>query len=101
MLCPVGRQLAPWRAIAAIAEQVVRLHQFVDFPRALVNDGRFAVSVEAADRILIGVSVRAMNLHGIGRGTLRSDSGKPFRETCLPRVAPAHVLQPSGSKPKQ
>src|SRR5262249_10711171 len=95
------RELAPRRAIRAIAEHVVGLHQLVDLARALVDDRALAVAVEAACRVLVGVAVRAMDLHAVAGRALRRDGGKPFREAGLARVPPAGVLQPAGAQPQE
>src|SRR5690606_28368227 len=68
-----GRQLAPRRPILAVPEQVVGLHERVDLARAFVDHGALAVAVEAADRILVGIAVGTVNLHGVGGGALRRD----------------------------
>src|SRR5450759_390078 len=57
----VRRQFTPRRAIGAITQQVIGLHQLVNFARALVDDRALAVPVEPAHRVLVGVAVRAVN----------------------------------------
>src|SRR5471032_3126751 len=81
----VRRQLAPRRPIDAVAEQVVGLHQLVDFARALIDDRALAIAIEASDRILVRVAVRPVDLHGVAGGALRGDGGEPFRQTGLAR----------------
>src|SRR5918995_1783401 len=71
------RKLATKRFVGTIAEHVVSLHQFVNFARALVDDGTFRVSIKAADGVLIGVSVGAVYLHRIRGRTFGCDGRKP------------------------
>src|SRR6266850_4596942 len=69
----VRRQLAPRRPVSAVAEQVIGLHEFVDFARAFVDDRALAVPVEAAHGVLVGVTVGPVDLNRISRGALRRD----------------------------
>src|SRR4051794_27889783 len=55
----ICRQFAARRTVGAVAEQVIGLHDFVNFARAFVNDRAFAVAEEAADGILVRVAVGA------------------------------------------
>ena len=89
----IGRQLAARRLVLAEAEHVVGLHQLVDLARALVDHRALAVAVEAADRILVGVAVGAVDLHGVAGGALGRDGREPLRQAGLARVAAAVVLQ--------
>src|SRR4051812_5989302 len=50
----IGRQLAASRTIGPVAEQVIGLHQLVNFTGALVNHGALAVAIEAAHRVFVG-----------------------------------------------
>src|SRR5665213_1182313 len=97
----VPRQLAARGPIAAIAEEIVGLHQFVNLARAFVDDRALAIAEEAAGRIFVGVAVRAVNLDAVGRGALGRDGGKPLRQTGFARVARAVVLHPAGAPPEQ
>ena len=91
----VRRQLAARRPIDAVAEQVVGLHDLVNLARAFVDHRALAVAVEAADRILVGIAVGAVNLHGVAGRALGRDGREPLREPGLARVAAARVLQPA------
>src|SRR4029079_13633605 len=82
-------------------EQIVGLHDRVDLPRALVDDGALAVPVEPPYRILVRVAVGTVNLYGVSVGSLRRDRHEPLREAGLAGVAPALVLQKPGSEPEQ
>src|SRR5579871_4399753 len=66
----VRREFASRRAIVAVAEQVVGLHDRVNLTRALVDDRAFAVAVETADGILVRVAVGAVDLDGVARRPL-------------------------------
>src|SRR5262245_20862541 len=61
-------QIAPRRAIDAVAEKIVSLHELVNFPRAFVNHRTLAVAIEPPDGILVGVAVGAVDLHRIAGG---------------------------------
>src|SRR5262245_61588576 len=67
----VCRKLAPGRPIGPVAEEIVCLHDLVDFARAFVNHRALAIPEEPADRILVGVAVCAVDLHGITGCALR------------------------------
>src|SRR5687768_11152443 len=95
------RKLATERLVGTIAEHVVSLHQFVNFARALVDDGAFRVSIKASDGVLIGVSVGAVYLHRIRCGTFGCDGRKPFRQAGLTRIALADILEPCRAEPQQ
>ena len=71
------------------AEHVIGLHDLVDLARALVDHRALAVAIEAADRVLVGVAVGAVHLHGVAGGALRGDGREPLRQAGLARVAPA------------
>src|SRR5262249_51879831 len=73
-----GRQIAPARFVRAEAERVIGLHEFVNFARALIDDGALAISIEADHRVIIRITVGAVNLDRIGRGPLGGHCGKPF-----------------------
>ncbi len=68
----VGRQLAPRRPVVPVAEQVVGLHDLVDFARALVDHGTLAVAIEAAHRVFVRVAVGAVDLDRVGRRRART-----------------------------
>src|SRR5437763_12188717 len=74
----VRRQFTTRRAIDAIPEHVVGLHQLVDLARTFVDHRAFAVAIEAAHRILVRVPIGAMNLHRVARRTFRGDGGEPL-----------------------
>src|SRR6185436_15156148 len=97
----IGRQLAPRGVVRPVAEQVVGLHQLVNFTRAFVNHRAFAVAIEAPDRVLVRVAVGAVNLHRVRCRALRCDGREPLRQPGLARVAAAEVLQPPGAHPQQ
>src|SRR6185295_9772184 len=61
----VSRQLDAPRLVLADAEGVVGLHDLVDLAGAFVDHGSLAVPVEAAHRVLVGVAVPAVDLHGV------------------------------------
>ena len=73
----------------------------MDLARAFVDHRALAVAVEAADRILVGVAVGAVDLHGVAGGALRRDGREPLRQPGLARVAPSLVLQPARAQPQQ
>src|SRR3977135_15207 len=100
-LRPVGRELTTRRPVRAITEQVVCLHQFVDFAGALVDDRALAVPVEAPHRIFIRIAVRTVNLDGIAGRALRRHGGEPFGQPRFTRIALALVLQPAGPQPEE
>ena len=64
----ITRQLAACRAIFAIAEQVIGLHQLVDLAGPFIDHGAFAVPEESAGRVFVGVPVGAMNLNAVAGG---------------------------------
>src|SRR5438874_4887724 len=97
----VGRQLDPPRLVPAEAEGVVGLHDLVDLAGAFVDDGGLAVAVVAADRVLVGVAVAAVDLHGVGGGALAGHGGEPLGERGLAGVAAALVLEPARAQPEQ
>src|ERR1051325_10654434 len=97
----IGRQLAACGPVGPVAEKVVGLHQFVDFARPLVDHRALAVAIEAADGILVGVAVGAVNLPGVAGGALGGDGRDPLRQPRLARVAASDVLQPAGAQPQQ
>src|SRR5262245_30106249 len=97
----VSRKLAAGRPVLAVAEQIVRLHDLVDLAGAFVDDRALAVPEESADRVLVGVAVRAVDLHRITGGALRRHGGEPLGETGLARIALSLVLQPARSQPQQ
>src|SRR5512132_496435 len=97
--CPVRRKLASRRAITAIAEDVVGLHQFMNLARSLVDDRSLAVSVEASHGIFVRVAVRAVHLHRVAGRAFRGDGGEPFRKARLARVAAAGILEVPGLQP--
>src|SRR5262245_1354499 len=97
----IRRQLAAGWPVRPVAEQVIGLHQFVNLTRAFVDHRTLAVAIKTPHRVLVRVSVRAVNLHGIGGRALGGDSREPFRESRFPGVAPAGVLQPSRTHPEQ
>src|SRR5213592_4598940 len=96
-----GGQLTARRTIAAVAEQIVGLHQFVDFARAFVDDCAFAVPVEPSHGVLVRIAIGAVDLDGIACGPFGGDGGKPFGEAGLAGVAAAVVLQPARAEPQQ
>src|SRR6267143_1156537 len=59
----IRRQFAACRTVLTVAEQIVGLHDLVNLARAFVDDRAFAIPVETPDRILVGVAVRAVDLH--------------------------------------
>src|SRR4029450_10599843 len=100
-LALVGRQLDASRLVLAVPKCVVRLHQLVDLPRALVDHGRLAVAVEAAGRGLVGEPVAAVDLDRVARRPLAGRRGEPLGERGLPVVAPSLVLEPARAQPEQ
>ena len=66
------------RSVRSVAEQVVGLHDLVDFARALVNDRALAIAIEAPDRVFVRVAIGAMNLHGVTSRPLGGDRGNHF-----------------------
>src|SRR5438128_1778184 len=92
LLALVGRQLDPARLVLPVAERVVGLHDLVDLAGALVDHGRLAVPVEAADGVLVRVAVAAVDLNGVGGGALALHRREPLGERGLARVAAAFVL---------
>src|SRR3954454_2700905 len=106
-LSPVRRddavrgQFAAGRTIGPVPEQVIGLHDFVNLAGTFVDNGAFAIPVKAADRVFIGVAVRAVNLHGVAGGALRRHRGEPLCQAGLAGVAESLVLHPAGSKPQQ
>src|SRR5947199_8033210 len=96
-----GGQFAPGRPIRSVPEQIVGLHDLVNLARAFVNDRALAVPEETADRVLVRIAVRAVNLHRVSRGALGRDGREPFREAGLARVALAVVLHPPRSQPEE
>src|SRR5262245_21255174 len=97
----VSRKLAARRPVLAVAEQIVRLHDLVDLAGAFVDERALAVPEISSDRVLVGVAVRAVNLHRVARGALRRHAREPFGETGLARIALSLVLQPTRSQPQQ
>src|SRR5262245_59861545 len=97
----VSRKLAARRPILTVAEQIVRLHDLVDLARAFVDDRALAVPEAASDRVLVGVTVGAVDLYRIPRRPLRRHRREPLGETGLARVALSLVLQPARSQPQQ
>src|ERR1043165_4226664 len=95
------RQLAPGRTIGPEPEDVVGLHHLVDLAGAFVDHRPLAVAIEPADRILVGVAVGAVDLHGIPGGALGCHRGEPFREPGFPGITPAAILQEAGAEPQQ
>src|SRR5829696_8520995 len=61
----VGRQFTPKRLVLPEAENVIRLHQGMYLARAFVDHRAFAVAIEPSDRVLVGISVGTVHLHGI------------------------------------
>ena len=55
----VRRQFAARRAILSEAQDVVGLHDFVDLARALVDHSPFAVAIEPAYGVFVGIAVCA------------------------------------------
>src|SRR5215213_5330588 len=49
------RQFAPERFVLPEAQNVIRLHERVDFPRAFVDYRALAVAVDPSHRILVGI----------------------------------------------
>src|SRR5262245_18004493 len=96
-----GRQLTARRLVVAVTEQIVRLHDLVDLASALVDHCTLAVPVKPAHRVLIGIAIGTVDLHGIAGRTLRSDRRKPLGEACLARIAAPFVLQPARTHPEQ
>src|SRR5678815_6196190 len=97
----IGRQLAAGWTVCPVAKQVIGLHQFVNLTRAFVDHCTFAVAIKTPYGVLVGVTIRAVNLHGIRRCALRSNGCEPFRKPRFFRVAPADVLQPSRAHPEE
>src|SRR6266550_2101915 len=97
----IGRQLAASGPVGPVTEDVVGLHQFVDFTRPFVNHRTLAVAIEPSDGILVGVAVGAVNLHGVAGGALGGHGREPLRQPRLARVAAPDVLQPAGAHPEQ
>src|SRR5476649_2666344 len=100
-LFSVRRELATGRTIGPVPEQIVGLHQLVNLARAFVDDRGLAVAIEAPDRILVGVAVLAVDLHGVAGGLLGRDGVEPLREPGLARVAHTVVLHPARAEPQQ
>src|SRR5262245_32468910 len=94
-------QLAPRRTVDAVAEEIVGLHDFVNFACAFVNDRAFAIAIETADRVLVGITVGAMDLNGVAGGALGRHRGKPLGQPGLAGVPPPLILEPARSQPEQ
>src|SRR6266550_5397736 len=97
----IGRQLAASRPVGPVAEEVVGLHQFVDFTCPFVNHRTLAVAIEPPDGILVGVAVGTMDLHRIAGRALGGHGREPLRQPRFARVAAPDVLQPAGAHPQQ
>src|SRR4029453_9796464 len=82
---PCRRQFAARRSIGPQAQHVVRLHELVDFARALIDDRALAVAIEAAHRVLVGVAVGAVNLDGVTGGPFGGDGRDPLGQPRLTR----------------
>src|SRR6185503_4167423 len=95
----VGGQLHPAGTVLAIAEGVVCLHDLVDLPGSLVDDGRLRVPVEAAGRVLFRVAVAAVDLDAVRGRPLDLHGGEPLGQRGLTGVAPALVLEPARPQP--
>ena len=81
-LCSLhGRQLTARRPVRSVAEQVVGLHQLVDFAGPFVDHRTLAIPIVAPDRVIVRIAVGAVDLHRITGGPLGGDGGKPFRQT--------------------
>src|SRR5688500_5445953 len=94
-------QLTPRRLVGPIAEQVVGLHDLVNLASPLVDHRALAIAIEAAHRVLVRISVRTVNLHGVTGGALGRHRREPFRQTGFAGVAAAFVLEPSRTSPQQ
>jgi hypothetical protein len=75
-LCLDRWQIAPPRLICSQSQSIIGLEELMDLARPLIDHCTLAVAVEAADRVLVRVAVRAVNLDRVARGTLRGDGGE-------------------------
>src|SRR5262245_44574671 len=97
----IWRQLAAGWPIDAVAQHIVGLHQLVNLTGAFIDHRALAVAIEPAGRIFVRIAIGTMDLHAVAGRSLRSNGREPFRESCLARVAPSDVLQPSRPQPEQ
>src|SRR3954452_13827421 len=80
--------------LAARHEDFFRDHQPLDLRRALVDLEELRVAHQLLHRVLLDVSVAAVDLHGVGRHLHHRVGGEALRERRLQRRALALVDQP-------
>ena len=87
--------------VLAVAENIIRLHERMDFARAFVNDRGFRVPQEAGNRIFVRIAVSAVDLNRIIRRFIGKITSLPFCQRCFPCVALSLVFHLACAVDKQ